>query len=114
MINNDLNDKQITLKIKALQKFVIENKVDKVNSIVDSIADYYLANELKSWDNSLVISLFEIITPKKASELIYEFNLKQTIKIIQWLSLKELANIFEEFYIDEIVDIRTDIENNSF
>ncbi len=102
---NQLNDKELSFKLKALQKFVIENKIDKVKSIVDTIPDFDLANALLKWDNSLIISLFEIIEPSQASELLYEFNAKQVTKLIQSLSLKELKNIFNEFYIDEIVNI---------
>ncbi len=87
---------ELELKIRALKKFIIENKTDKVNTIVDSLSNIFLANELINWDNSLVISLFEIITPKKASELLYEFNSKQTTKLIQSLSLTEIKIIFEE------------------
>ncbi len=102
---NQIRDKELSFKVKALQKFVLENKIDKVKSIVDSIPDFDLANALLKWDNSSIISLFEIIEPSQASELLYEFNAKQIMKLIQSLSLKELTKIFNEFYIDEIVNI---------
>ena len=103
-MNKEVN-KEIEFKIKALNKFVLEKKTLKVNSIIITLSLPDAVEFIEKWEISTIISLFEILDPKKASEIMYDLHAKQVTKLIQNLSLGELKKIFDELYIDEIVNL---------
>ncbi len=107
-----LEQEELEFKIKALEKFTLENKGEKVKALIDNISIADSIVFLKKWSSEKLILLFEIIDNKTKSEILYNLNSKHITFIIQNLSLNELKDVFDKLYVDEIVQILTNQPNS--
>ncbi len=99
------NNLETEIKIKAIKKFVLENKKEKVVNLTESIPVPDLSFYVSKWESKTFLAFFNLLDYQLASEILYHLPRKQITKLIQNSSLELLRHLFEELYIDQIIEI---------
>ncbi len=95
--------------LKGLSKFTDERNIKKVRLIFNEFHPSDIYNEVKNWPDEKAVLLLRLLEENGASELFSEMSPKQQSIVIELLSSEEIAEIFEELYADEAVDILDDL-----
>lgn len=101
------NNKKILLK--GLTKFVEEGNIKKVRFVFEQFHPSDIYEETKNWKVEKTILLLRLLKEDDASDFFSEINPKKQTEIINLLSKEEVAELFEEMYTDEAIDILEDL-----
>ncbi len=101
--------KDKNLLLQGLSKFVDERNVKKVRLLFAEFHASDLYEEIKDWPIEKAVLLLRLLEEDEAADMFSEFSPEQQEGIINALTSEEIAEIFEELYTDEAVDILDDL-----
>ncbi|ASP27846.1 Mg2+ transport protein [Spiroplasma corruscae] len=105
----DSKKKEIIDKIEFLLK---QNDIKGLRSLVEKYYPYDIAKALEEKDESIIILLLRLLTTDQSAELFPYLEPEIQENVISLMNSKEINEIFENIYSDDIVDILEEMPSN--
>lgn len=97
--------KKENILLKGLSKFVDDRNTKKVNLIFSEFHPSEIYLEIKTWPIEKLVLILDLLEDRDSADLFLQMSLKKQSKLIDVFSYEKINEIFEEMYIDEVIDI---------
>lgn len=104
-----MDDKDIKIFKKAIDKYYDLKDEEKLASILSQLHFSDIYDHIHEWKMGKIIDFLEYIDPKTSSNLFLRFEDSSREILLEKINTKVLTKIFDELYIDEIIDSFNDI-----